>query len=77
DEVITDPGIVLVKDEGVYVISSGLPHDAVDDEGRLFVAYAEGFNPKKDDEVRSRQQAFSGDDFAEYMPIDRRLFDAL
>ncbi len=77
DKKITDPGIILVKDEGVYIISSGTPSDTIDGEGRIFRVYAEGYNPKVDSDFWSRQQAFSPDDFAQYLPIDRPMFEAL
>jgi hypothetical protein len=70
-----EPAIVFVKDDGIYIMSSGL----VEGEKR-FVVYAEGFDPN----VVSPEylwdlccQAAGGDDFSEAIPLDPMLEKSL
>lgn len=71
------PGLFLVKDEGVYLMSNGIPSQELPDQGngknRVKVAYAVGFDPVKQDrmEVYDRARAaVGGDDFIEFVPLD-------
>lgn len=67
------PAVVLVKDEGIYLMSNGLPRDLASTGGRSFVAYAQGFDPTAQNRLdvwdRARD-AVGGDDFAEHLPIE-------
>jgi len=74
-QAITEPGepsIVLVHDDGVYLMSNGLPRDLISGsqkDGRSFVAYANGCHPEKDSDWWNTSCALvGGDDFAETLP---------
>ena len=75
EERLAPPCLWLVKDEGVYLMSPGLDPDPqpVDPPRRPPVAYADGFDPTRDDRMavwdRARE-AVGGDDFAEDIPIE-------
>ena len=73
------PSLVLVKDDGIYLVSSGLPFDQ--DETRSepykFCVYAEGYDPRRGDVWQSCQEAVGGDDFCESLPIDAGLTAAV
>lgn len=69
---VTAPAVILVHDQGVYLMSNGEPGDLLDpaDEGKAFaphyVAYAKGCNPKLDEEWWDNgRDLVGGDDFAE------------
>lgn len=68
------PSLVLVRDHGVYFMSSGLP-PLPSNEGaeRSFVAYAAGFNPAEDSleavDEDARAMFGSGDDFSVRFPV--------
>lgn len=70
------PGLVLVHDDGVYLMSSGqpaLPADPNDksEHPRSFVAQAQGTDPKKDPDWHTRSaELVGGDDFAEKLDIE-------
>jgi DUF3085 family protein len=47
----TEPCVQLVHDDGIYLMRNGLPLDLLDgtiEQGRRFVAYAEGCDPQHD-----------------------------
>jgi hypothetical protein len=81
------PALVFVKDEGIYLMSSGIP--GIDCDGRPIpkatprghvhkqnkVVYADGFGEEASHEAM--RAAVGGDDFAEYLPVDQRLADDL
>ena len=76
---LTKPSLMLVKDEGVYVMGNGLeptlmadPHGVTDEVGTRFVSYARGYNPNSSDweTLREKSQSLSADDFAEHIPLD-------
>jgi len=75
------PGLVLVHDDGVYLMSSGNPRDLVTNasgETRSFVAQAQGTDPKSDPDWHEAAAALvGGDDFAEKLdlPSCRRWLD--
>lgn len=75
------PGLVLVHDDGVYLMSSGTPRDLVTDSlgrSRSFVAQAQGTDPKKDSDWHERSSHLvGGDDFAEKLDLSscRRWLD--
>jgi Protein of unknown function (DUF3085) len=62
------PAVLLVHDEGVYLMSNGAPLDI--DEGECsFVACARGRDPKADSGwYDTARDLFGGDDFAECLP---------
>jgi hypothetical protein len=62
------PCVMLVHDDGVYLMSNGVPRDIVEGE-RSFAAYAEGCHPDKDpDCFETAAELVGGDDFVEYLP---------
>jgi DUF3085 family protein len=66
----TEPSVILVHDQGVYLMSNGTPRDLADPAiGRSFVAYARGCHPEQNlawyDIARS---LVGGDDFTECLP---------
>jgi hypothetical protein len=75
-----DPGLHLVHDDGVYIMSNGLPMDMVQDGRgpRARVAYAAGCDPRKDSAwwEESRAQV-GGDDFVELLPLEESIRDAV
>jgi hypothetical protein len=70
------PAVILVHDQGVYLMSNGEPRDTVkrknpngtDGEG-AFVAYAKGCNPDKDkdDWYDNARDLVGGDDFGDHL----------
>ena len=57
------PAILLVKDDGVFLMSNGHPPLADPSApDRAFVVYAEGYNPLKDSNVWSRARDAMGGD---------------
>ncbi len=76
EEDIARPGLWLVKDEGIYLMSTGLypeGHERALPGGRAAVAYAVGFDPRREDRLdvwdRARD-AVGGDDFADPLPLE-------
>lgn len=68
----TGPALALVKDEGIYLMSNGLP--MLNGGGPDNVVYAAGYGPDNYDGCRA---AVGGDDFAERISIDdvRQIHD--
>ena len=68
----TEPSVLLVHDEGVYLMSNGTPPDLLEgtiEDGRRFVAYAEGCHPIRDsDSYDAARDLVGGDDFSEVLP---------
>lgn len=66
------PGLYLVHDDGVYLMSNGEPGDVrKDGELSLYVAYAEGCNPETDADCWENSRALvGGSDFAETIVIN-------
>lgn len=66
------PGLFLVHDQGVYLMSNGLPPDkeGLDPKNPMcFVVYAKGCDPKKDEDWwEHARDLVGGDDFAENIP---------
>ena len=71
DEYTDDYGLTLVKDEGIYLMSSA--ERTFKDDGDDFntVVYARGYKPTKAnrDTLWDKTYAVSGDDFAEFIPL--------
>ena len=73
---VARPALWLVKDEGIYLMSTGLypeGHGRALPGGRMAVAYAVGFDPRREDRLdvwdRARD-AVGGDDFADPLPLE-------
>ena len=61
----TPPGLHLVKDQGIYLMSNGSDPRPASESG--LIAYAEGYGPGADrNEVRA---AAGDDDFVEFLPV--------
>lgn len=66
------PGLILVGDQGVYLMSNGLPGLPVSERGDN-VAYANEVNPvtmEFNDWWNAKRASFGGDDGAEFMPAE-------
>ena len=62
------PGVILVHDQGVYLMSNGEPRDILRGE-HSYVAYALGCNPETDGDWWETARALvGGDDFGETLP---------
>lgn len=62
------PAVLLVHDDGVYLMSNGEPRDIVSGTSS-YVAHAEGCNPKADAGWYETSRALvGGDDFGEHLP---------
>lgn len=75
-----EPYLLLVHDQGVYLMSPGIPHLEKSEEQpeSSWVAYAEGCNPDKqefDDWWHTSRGLVGGDDFAEELPME--AFDVM
>jgi Protein of unknown function (DUF3085) len=79
----TEPQVILVHDDGVYLMSNGTPRDLIDPNStekyaRSFVAYAEGCNPTTDDDFYDNaRDLVGGDDFSEYFPWAKPIKEML
>lgn len=71
---VDEPSVLLVKDEGVYLMSNGNPPDLREHPGGgnspIFVTYADGFGPLTGDDAHGKVADALGDgsDFAEPLP---------
>lgn len=64
------PGLFLVGDRGVYLMSAGLPVLSDGTEKGSVVAYAEGIDPDRDsDWCEVKRSVFGGDDGADKLPL--------
>lgn len=83
------PSVVLVHDQGVYLMSNGTPGDPLDvhnaklrENGekifRHYVAYAKGCHPGRDQGwYDNARDLVGGDDFSETLPWAREIADAI
>lgn len=68
------PAVLLVHDEGVYLMSNGEPGDPLDPKAegkhfRRYVAYAQGCDPRIDSGwYDTSRMLVGGDDFGETLP---------
>lgn len=62
------PGLWLVKDDGIYLMSNGIPALLIEDDKPDHVcAYAKGYDPHVDGDVWTAcRNAVGGDDFSEW-----------
>ena len=75
ESIETPPGLWLVKDQGIYLMSNGLPGLLLTDRHH-YVVYADTYDPRTDGDVWDRSRAaVGGDDFCEF--IDREWEQAL
>jgi hypothetical protein len=69
------PALLFVHDQGVYLMSNGIPRDSKDPsdpKSGSYVAYAEGCNPSIgdfDDWYGMSRELVGGDDFAEVIAV--------
>ena len=74
-----EPAVLLVHDDGVYLMSNGQPRDIVPGDrgkagGRSFCAYARGCHPERDPGCWETSCALvGGDDFGETLPWARDI----
>ena len=66
-----EPSLFLVHDQGVYLMSAGIPHlERPDRPESSKVVYAEGCNPNTDDDWYDEAHCLvGGDDFVEMIPL--------
>ena len=70
----SEPSVLLVHDDGVYLMSNGEPRDIVSGGdgkggGKSFCAYARGCHPEKDAQWwDNSRDLVGGDDFGETLP---------
>ncbi len=65
------PGLILVKDQGTYLLSNGALKEGETASNLGLISYAEGTNPKTDpDWWDVSRELCGGDDFAEYLPLE-------
>ncbi len=66
--------LVLVKNEGIYLVSSGVPYMPDPDDPKCAkVVYAQGYDPTKADRMQvwdAARAAVGGADFSEYFDLD-------
>ncbi len=73
-------GLLLVHDDGVYLMSNGSPPDKIrrvmrkgrPEEDGCFVAYAEGTDPTElefDEWWETARELVGGDDFGQWLPL--------
>lgn len=64
-----DYGLWLVKDDGIYVMAPSEVRDA--DADGVHVIYAKGYDNKQPD-IWDKTYAVSRDDFAEFIPLEKK-----
>lgn len=66
------PGLYLVHDNGVYLMSNGNPGDWMPEKDKCYVAYAESCNPDTDENFyENSRDLVGGDDFVEVIHINQ------
>lgn len=78
----SQPSVVLVHDDGVYLMSNGQPRDIVSGGdgkggGRSFCAYAKGCDPRDAGWWDTSRALVGGDDFGETLPWAREIKELL
>jgi hypothetical protein len=73
DKPVTEPSVLLVHDQGVYLMSNGEPRDIL--KGTTsFAAYAEGCHPEKNAHwYDTARTLVGGDDFGECLPWAKEI----
>jgi len=73
-EVPKEPHVILVHDQGVYLMSNGNHGEGKTPSTERLIAYAKGCHPDKDkDWYDNARDLVGGDDFADYLPWAREL----
>ena len=78
-ETTKEAGFFLVKDDGIYVMNA-FDIDKFPVEGWVkenVVSYADGFDPKTNENVWEDSHHVSGDDFAEFIPVSKEMLIVL
>lgn len=71
------PGLLFVKDRGVYLMSNGIPRDLDAAQSGSHVIYAQYCNPDDDEDwYDNSRDLVGGGDFADVIPIPRSWEDA-
>ena len=79
EETTKEAGFFLVKDDGIYVMNA-FDIDKFPVKGWVkenVVSYADGFDPKTNENVWEDSHHVSGDDFAEFIPVSKEMLIAL
>jgi hypothetical protein len=77
DEFPEEPAVVLVHDQGIYLMSNGDPRD-LERGDHSFCAYAQGCHPQNDPEWwDTARDLVGGDDFGETLPWARKMAEML
>ena len=76
DQDTSEKGVLLVKDEGIYLMNAYAGGKPPNELGT--VVFADSFDPNKDEEVWERsRQAVGGDDFGEFVPLPKIVLQAI
>ena len=77
-EMVDQMHILFVKDSGIYLMSGNAERLMRDGAKGSVVVYARGYNPKTNTECwDDARDAVGGDDFAEPLPVDSQLIQAV
>ena len=68
NEKTSEYGLWLVKDQGIYLMSPTSERDLVNEESSHII-YAKGYSPKAEN-LWEKTHMVSGDDFAEFIPLE-------
>jgi hypothetical protein len=82
---VIEPSILLVHDQGVYLMSNGTPGDPADPATDIntkywqrYCAYAKGCHPKNDEDwYDTARDLVGGDDFAETLEWAKPIKEAI
>lgn len=71
------PALLFVHDNGVYVMSNGMPRDISDNDAeRCHTVHADTTNPAENDEWwQNASDLVGGDDFVEILPVTQQWLD--
>jgi hypothetical protein len=72
-----DFGLHLVKDDGIYLMAGTVQSDWMEHLKKCHVIYAQGYSPKTKDLWEKCRDAVGGDDFAEWIPLNKEMVEAL
>jgi len=71
-----DKGVLFVKDDGIYLMNAYAGGKPPNELGT--VAFAESYDPNKDEDVWERsRQAVGGDDFGEFIQLPEIVLKAI
>jgi hypothetical protein len=72
------PALHFVHDQGVYLMSNGLPADLTGPNDHCYVVYAQDCDPNQNDDFWETSRALvGGDDFVEIIPVDKEWLTKL